>query len=173
MARCYYCKSIIFIGGKKQSNLRYCGNSCFLKGQYLLLTEKLPNKVINDQVNAVHQGACPKCNKKSGPVDIHTSYTIWSFILISNLKNDAQVCCKSCGVKAQLAGTVSSFLLGWWSVPLGIVMTPVQTVRNLIALIISPNPFKPSKKLEKLIRFNLGQELYDSKRKESRDSEQQ
>src|SRR5690554_3057764 len=65
MTHCYYCKSTIFIGGKKQGNLRFCGNSCFLKGQYLLLTAQLPNKVVNDKINAVHQGACPKCNRRA------------------------------------------------------------------------------------------------------------
>src|SRR5690554_7089258 len=95
MTHCYYCKSTIFIGGKKQGNLRFCGNSCFLKGQYLLLTAQLPNKVVNDKINAVHQGACPKCNKKGSPIDIHTSYKIWSFIVFSHWKNEPQICCRS------------------------------------------------------------------------------
>ena len=104
MTHCYYCKSTIFIGGKKQGNLRFCGNSCFLKGQYLLLTAQLPNKVVNDKINAVHQGACPKCNKKGSPIDIHTSYKIWSFIVFSHWKNEPQICCRSCGVKSQQIG---------------------------------------------------------------------
>lgn len=169
MTHCYYCKSTIFIGGKKQGNLRFCGNSCFLKGQYLLLTAQLPNKVVNDKINAVHQGACPKCNKKGSPIDIHTSYKIWSFIVFSHWKNEPQICCRSCGVKSQLSGTLSSFLLGWWSFPVGIVLTPVQIVRNLSALLLSPNPFRPSKKLQDSIKFNLGQQLYDSKQSDKRD----
>lgn len=171
MAHCNYCKSIIFIGGKKQGDLRFCGNNCFLKGQYLLYTEKLPSKTINDLINTTHQGACPKCHKKNGPVDIHTSYKIWSFILVSYWQAEPEVSCRTCGVKAQLSGTVSSLLLGWWGLPWGIIMTPIQATRNVLALVVSPNPFRPSKKLQDRIKFNLGQQLYYADQEKSGDSE--
>ena len=34
-------------------------------------------------------------------------------------------------------------------------MTPVQVIRNVIGMSSSPDPLKPSEKLERLVRLNL------------------
>jgi hypothetical protein len=38
-------------------------------------------------------------------------------------------------------------LLGWWCLPLGLILTPVQIIRNLWAIFFGPDPRCPSKAL--------------------------
>ena len=47
-------------------------------------------------------------------------------------------------------------LPGWWGFPFGLIMTPVQVMRNLAGIFGGPNPASPSPALEKLIRRRLG-----------------
>ena len=35
-------------------------------------------------------------------------------------------------------------LLGWWSLPIGVVMTPVQIGRNLWAMVVAPDGREPT-----------------------------
>ena len=35
-------------------------------------------------------------------------------------------------------------LLGWWSLPVGVLMTPVQIGRNLWAMLVSPDGLEPT-----------------------------
>jgi hypothetical protein len=51
----------------------------------------------------------------------------------------------------QFKGIGSNMLLGWWST-FGLLMTPVQIVRNLGELLIPPSGRKPSKELRKYVR---------------------
>ena len=54
--------------------------------------------------------------------------------------------------EAQLGGVVYSLLLGWWGVPWGLVMTPVQVWRNLAGLRLEAERAHPSPLLETLVR---------------------
>ena len=55
--------------------------------------------------------------------------------------------CRPCAVKIQAGNLVFSSLLGWWGFPHGPPITPVQVVRNLIAIVAPPDPSHPSPKL--------------------------
>jgi hypothetical protein len=54
-------------------------------------------------------------------------------------------------------------MLGWWGVPWGLVMTPVQLVRNLISMASTPDPSSPSPALEKILRHNLAAQILAEK----------
>ena len=58
-------------------------------------------------------------------------------------------------MKSQLLGTVFSLILGWWGIPWGLVLTPIQIGRNLFGLTRPPEPSKPSKQFEKILRMNI------------------
>jgi hypothetical protein len=79
---------------------------------------------------------------------------VWSFILLTSWKSQPQISCKSCAVKSQALGFVSSFFLGWWGIPWGIVMTPVQMVRNLWGMTRSAGDM-PSDDLQRMSRLMM------------------
>ena len=61
-------------------------------------------------------------------------------------------------------GTASSLALGWWGIPWGLIMTPVQVVRNVTGLISPPDPIEPSEKLKDFVRLSLVGRVSQSRR---------
>ena len=154
MTSCDNCETIILFGGVRNGKFRFCSESCQSKGHLILLAHKLPQEMVDQYVNETHKGQCPKCHGK-GPIDAHISYKIWSALLFSSYKSDPQISCCSCGIKSQISSVFYCFFLGWWEFPWGLIITPIQIIRNFIALFKKPNPMKPSPQLEKLVRMNL------------------
>lgn len=162
MAKCAYCGTTILLGGKKIEDLRFCNNKCLSQGQVALVADQVPGEVVTAQAREIHAGACPVCNERNGPVDVHTSYKIVSFILMSSWSSNPRVSCGTCAKKAQFGGLLYSFFLGWWGIPWGIIMTPVQVVRNLVALFRSEDSLTPSEQLENLVRLNIATQALES-----------
>lgn len=160
MAQCSNCGSTILFGGKKAGDYRFCSKKCLSVGQYMLVADQLSEEMVSEVVNKTHKGNCPKCERDNGPVDVHTSYKVWSALYLTSWVNTPQISCKSCGIKFQLSGALYSLLLGWWGIPFGIIMTPVQIGRNIIAIFKSPNEDEPSEKLHKIVRINMGRQVY-------------
>jgi hypothetical protein len=154
MAACAYCGTTIVFGGSRSGNLRYCNATCAQRGSLLALSRQIPEPVVQEKVFAVHQGHCPKCGG-SGPVDVHTSYRVYSFLIMTRWVNTPQVSCRRCGLKQQMTAAAISLLLGWWGFPWGLIMTPVQIVRNLSGAFSGPDPLRPSATLDRLVRVNI------------------
>lgn len=158
MTSCKYCNSTILFGGFKEGTLRFCSQSCRRKGLLFVVSEQVPLEVVRREVEAVHQGACPKCQGR-GPVDVRNSYRVYSLLLFTRWSTRPQISCRSCGIKSQLVGLFVSTLFGWWGFPWGLIFTPVQIARNLIGLFVAPNPARPSMQLEKLVRLHLASQM--------------
>ena len=156
MARCDYCGSSILISGVTVGNQRYCNAQCQQSGQLMQISRQFPEDVVQKNVWEVHQGTCPVC-KGRGPVDVHTGYQVWSAVLLTQWKNIPRVSCRPCGIKHQASNMVLSLIAGWWGFPWGLIMTPIQVVRNIAGMIKGPDPMKPSAQLEKLVRMHIGQ----------------
>ena len=154
MAKCDYCGSTIIFGGKRDNNGRFCNQKCQARGTLMAISRQMPETEVQQQVWKTHQGPCPKC-KGSGPIDVHVSHKIWSAIFLTSWSSKPELSCRSCGTKSQVAGAASSLVLGWWGIPWGIILTPVQIGRNLFGIARQPDPTKPSTQLEKLVRMNL------------------
>jgi hypothetical protein len=118
----------------------------------------VPAEAVSKRVTTIHQGACPQC-QGSGPVDIHTAHSIWSALVVTSWKSQPQMSCTPCGRKAKVKATASSFFLGWWGFPWGILGTPVQITKNLYGLARSPSPFAPTPQLERIVRLVIAEEL--------------
>jgi hypothetical protein len=114
--------------------------------------------LIQPKVREVHQGNCPKCSGR-GPVDVHTSYRVWSALLMTWWESRPHICCRSCGIKSQLGDAAFSFILGWWGFPWGLVLTPIQISRNLIGIARGVDAASPSPQLERLIRISVGSQI--------------
>jgi hypothetical protein len=118
----------------------------------------VPEEVVRRRVDSVHQGACPKC-QRVGSVDVHTSHSVWSALVVTTWKSQPQVSCAACGKKAKLKAAVGSLFLGWWGFPWGLILTPIQVGRNLWGLARSQPTFTPSAQLERIVRLTIAAEL--------------
>ena len=165
MAKCSYCGTSIIFGGRRQGELRFCNENCEGAGILLSVSQQIPNDLIQPKVWEVHQGNCPRCNGR-GPVDVHTSYLVWSALLLTSWKSRPHVCCRPCGVKSQPGDAAFSLVLGWWGFPWGFIFTPIQICRNLIGAARSVDPTKPSPELERLVRLSIASQVAQASTKQ-------
>lgn len=146
MASCATCGTTILFGGTKDGGLRFCNAFCQTRGLLLSRAAQVPDSEAFSLARTIHAGPCPKCSGQ-GPVDIHLSYRIWSALVMTQWQSRSQISCRSCGMKSQLGNLALSAVVGWWGFPWGLIMTPVQVIRNLLVLVSPPNPAEPSSKL--------------------------
>jgi hypothetical protein len=158
MASCAYCSTTILFGGVRDGNDRFCNARCHQSHQLMSVAEQLPPDVVQQQIAMLHQGACPKCGGR-GPIDIHTVYKVWSALVLTSWFNTPQLSCRACATRSQTGGALFSLGLGWWGFPWGLVMTPVQITRNIVAMSRGPDPARPSAKLEKHVKVSLAAKL--------------
>jgi hypothetical protein len=120
----------------------------------LARSQAIPAETVRSYIQSLHMGPCPKC-KGRGPIDVFTSHKVWSAVVVTQWKSEEQVSCKRCGFKSQMIGLVSSLVLGWWGIPWGFVITPIQIVRNIVDASKTPDPLRPSPRLERVARIHL------------------
>jgi hypothetical protein len=157
MGTCAFCKSLILFGGRTDGGNKYCNDKCQQRAAIVAMSATIPPHVVQEHVWAVHQGACPRCRGK-GPIDVHMLFRVWSALILTSWSNNQQVSCRACAVKTQIVAIAGCLVLGWWGIPWGLLMTPVQVTRNVIALMKAPDPTKPSPRLESFVRMSLAQE---------------
>lgn len=155
--RCAYCATPILFGGKKQGNLRFCNDECKQQGIRVAVSHQVDDRIVKDRVLEIFNGACPGC-RGPGPIDVHTSYRVWSAIVMTSWSNRPVISCAGCGKRANIRAAASSVLLGWWGFPWGIIMTPVQVSRNIVRL-MRLAPDTPSSQLELLVRLHVAEEV--------------
>jgi hypothetical protein len=158
MASCSYCNSFILFGGRTDTTGRYCDEKCQRTGNLLALAQRIPQHELDRLVQAIHQGDCPRCGRH-GPVDMHKAYRVWSALVLTSWSSSPALSCKSCATKRQAGALLFSGVLGWWGFPWGIVMTPVQVVRNLAEMVGGPRTDKPTPLLEKFVRIQAAATL--------------
>jgi hypothetical protein len=158
MAKCDYCGTRILFGGVRDGNLRFCNQKCRQNGVLLSLTSQVPTDVLQKHVDEVHQGRCPNCHGP-GPIDAHTSYRVWSIILMTTWSSRPKISCRSCGIKRQLGDMAICLLFGWWGFPWGLILTPIQISRNIYCIFRPPDPSKPSSLLHRLVCLNIAAHL--------------
>jgi hypothetical protein len=154
MASCATCNKTILFGGTRRGTERFCSEACSTAGAGARLAAQIPASVVQQQVWQVHQGNCPRCGGR-GPIDVHTSYRVWSALVVTQWSNRPNVCCRSCGTRARLVDAGFSLVLGWWGVPWGLIWTPVQAFRNVAGIFSSRNASVPSPELENIVRLQL------------------
>ena len=162
MAKCDYCGTTILFGGVHADGYRFCNRTCQRNGYSLAAINQIPEDYLREQVRILHQGSCPRCNGQ-GPVDVHTSHQIWSIFLLTSWRSTPHVCCRKCGRIEQIKDGLFSLFLGWWGFPWGLIITPIQVVRNLVGLLGGPSDSKPSDKLHRLIQIDIGARILQSR----------
>lgn len=154
MTRCSHCNSIIVIGGVSDGGKRYCNDNCRQNAFVLGSAAAIPDDIVSKHVLELHGGPCPKC-QGSGPVDVHHSHFVWSALLLTQWSSNQQISCRRCALKSQVGKTLGTLVVGWWGFPWGLVMTPVQIVRNIVAICRPPDSSTPSAELRQAVRVSL------------------
>jgi hypothetical protein len=167
MASCAYCGTTILFGGVKENELRFCNKECYQKGSIIVLSKDVPKEVVDQQIRSIHRGACPKC-QGNGPVDVHTSHRVYSALVVTSWRSMPIVSCRSCGIKSQLGNTIFSLAFGWWGFPWGLIMTPVQIVRNIAGIVKGPDETKPSDRLANLVRVSIASQMLQAQKSNSK-----
>jgi len=158
MARCSACGSTILFGGRRLGDLRFCNDKCLARGRYLTFADQIPDAMVDDLARRTLRGACPKCNGP-GPVDVHNAYSVWSAVYLTSWKTQPHITCKSCGTRAQVQALLFSLVFGWWGLPFGFILTPVQVARNIGAMRRQSSPTEPSPDLLRAARLTLAARL--------------
>lgn len=158
MAKCGYCDSTIFLGGVRAGDQRFCNRTCYQNAFVLNVTKNVPAAQIDQRVEELWRGNCPLCNGH-GPVDVHRFHQVWSILVLTNWSSASRVSCKSCGVKRQFGALAFSFFLGWWGIPWGLILTPVQMTRNITGMCRNAGKEQPSEDLRKLVIINIGTQM--------------
>ncbi|MBL9127063.1 MAG: hypothetical protein JNL97_05425 [Verrucomicrobiales bacterium] len=154
MKRCANCGSIIVFGPVRAGAHSFCNERCRDVGLVLIQAETLPRDVVEAYAKSIHAGACPTCHGP-GPVDAHMRFTVSSFLVMTSWNSEARVACRACGRRAQVQAILLSLLTGWWGLPWGLILTPLQIFRNCRAIARPPDASAPSKHLKRLAAVNL------------------
>ena len=156
MASCSACGTTLVFGGKTIGSRRFCSDACARSEPLLSHAAQLADTDVKAFASAIHRGKCPKCTG-AGPVDVRASYQVWSAVLLTRWKSTQQISCRKCGIKSQAGDLAISSIAGWWGLPWGLLMTPIQIGRNIFDMVRAPNPAHPSPKLLKQARLILAE----------------
>ncbi|MEQ8745821.1 hypothetical protein [Pyruvatibacter sp.] len=154
MARCPACNKQIVFGGKRQNGHRYCNSRCAHKHEPAALNAReLPPEIVAHELLQLYESECPTCGRP-GPIDLHAAHFVWSFLIVSRRRSQQFLCCRRCGMKRKLYGMAATSLAGWWSLPLGVILTPIFIVQNIREM-GRPAAGAPSARLETYVRNRL------------------
>lgn len=143
MASCDSCGSTILFGGVRCGEMRYCNYDCQIQMMIQDVGQHMSNELVLAHTRRIHQGLCPQCHGP-GPVDLYSANYVASMFVVTTRRTQQKICYRGCGAKMQIGGLVFSSLVGWWGIPFGLILTPVQIFRNLVGLLNPPDPSKPS-----------------------------
>lgn len=153
MPRCAYCNTSILFRGTRDGRLQYCDELCQQRGAQLSEASEMVGDSFESYLHAVHRGNCPKCGGH-GPVNTQLSYVAWSALVITLWRTRVELCCKSCGNRERVFAIFQTLLLGWWGLPWGVLITPVQVCRNIGGMFASPGR-RPSKLMRRIVKSGL------------------
>jgi hypothetical protein len=162
VAHCKNCRSRIwFGGGLKDGAYQFCNEHCWSQ-ELSKYSGRFSEDEVRETVTRVHGGPCPVC-KGPGPVDVRHFHTVWSAIFWTSWESRRKVVCRACGLKHQIGSTLFCLFLGWWGFPWGLILTPVQLIRN-VGAIFTKDSRGPSQQLELVVRTGLARSDMQNRR---------
>ena len=151
MATCDCCGKYYTFGGLKAGRYAFCKGTCHSRGRVLVALDAVPPRSVADFIDAARRSDCPSCGRP-GPLDLRRSHWTWSALFLTHWGTDQRIECAPCGRLRQAKAMGFSLLAGWVG-PFGLILVPVQLVRNAIALMQSNR--RPSADFERLMRLEL------------------
>lgn len=158
---CPTCGLSVLFGGVKDGDKKYCSKKCYEADDVNRVAKEIPNEAVVKLTEKIRNDRCPEC-QGPGPVDVHKSYSIYSIILFTSYKTNEHIVCRGCAKKKQLLDLLSSTLFGWWGIPFGLIVTPIQILKNIIAFFRNPGQNMPTDLMTQRIRQVLAAEKIES-----------
>jgi hypothetical protein len=157
---CDHCGKSTFPNGFVDRGQRFCSEACLQTLRSLEATANMPAHEILDHALRIRSGACPKCGRRNGINEARRQYWVWSALVFASWGHDCRIQCRRCAVRGNLECIAACLLLGPWSIK-GIVLTPVQIVRN-IGEMMKADAESPSEECLWLTRLQLGRERIEA-----------
>jgi hypothetical protein len=159
MAICDKCSKKFNLFGVSENGYSFCSANCRDRARTLLTSlNGVPPAELESYIERSRAGPCAKCGGP-GPLDLHQSYRVYSMILLTSWSTHNHFVCRACARNEQLKSLGFSTLLGWWGIPFGLIVTPIQIVRNLTALASGADPSKASQRLQNMLKLNLARRI--------------
>ena len=165
VATCINCDYEIMVGEdiltvvENGREMSFCDEECYGELIGRRHAHDVPEAIVEEIVFKVHQGACVMCGG-NGPIDIFETNYIVSFILGALVDKNEYICCHRCGQKKKILSIFWCTLLGWWSIPTGILMTPVQIAKNIRGLFTPKKMDAPSDELFEFVQQEIAIKLF-------------
>jgi len=157
MANCSYCDSFILFGGRTDASGRYCNEKCQRAGNLIAISNQIPSADLDRLMEEIRHANCPRCGSP-GSIDMHRAHRVWSALVLTSWSSSPALSCRSCALKRQLGSIAFCAVFGWWGFPWGIIMTPVQIVRNVAEMTGRGGSDEPSPLLRKYVRLRAAME---------------
>jgi hypothetical protein len=160
MPVCDYCGEGYFRRKADYGSLHFCSKKCREQGKVLEILEAIPSAAVSEQIRKARLGPCPECGADA-PIEAHKSYIAGSFIIATSYKTTVHICCRRCAKRHQWEAIRATMVGGWWGLPWGLIMTPTQIIRNLLAM-RSRADGHPSWDFIRIVRLNLARAVASS-----------
>lgn len=99
---------------------------------------------------------CPVCKTQETKLNATVVYSIKSFLFFSFTKEELKIACPTCMDKAHEKANLSNQLLGWWSLPWGVMKTPQYLFKNNKGK-EKNHDLEPSDTLRSFVLENIGE----------------
>ena len=156
MPACDYCGEHYTFGPMKAGSYLFCSGICRDNGRVLEVLDNVPPSDVMEYVANAQHAPCATCGN-AGPVDVRSSFRVHSLLVYTSWKTVNRIECRSCARKRQWGDLSYSLVAGWWGVPWGIFVTPVQVIRNIVALLHKSTG--PSRRFQQVVKIDLARKL--------------
>jgi hypothetical protein len=65
------------------------------------------------------------------------------------------LCCARCATRARVKDALFSLAFGWWGFPWGLIWTPIQIGKNVMAIVRAEDAATPSQTLVEVVRLQM------------------
>ena len=163
MAKCQTCKTFILWGGVKKDGRRYCNSGCMDQDTLGRVGDRIPDNVVKKEAQKIMRGPCPACNLTTNDVELRFTHRAVSYLVMTIWSKNSILSCRSCHRKKVMSESLITLFLGWWGFPFGLIVTPIQLLRNISAASSSNSPTtEPSSDTCSFVRGILAQAIIEN-----------
>jgi len=125
--------------------------------------DRIPDSVVKKEAQKIMKGPCPECDQTSDDIELRFSHRAVSYLVMTIWSKNPILSCRSCHRKKVTSETFITLFLGWWGFPFGLIVTPIQLLRNISAVSSSKSPSRePSSDLFSFVRGILAQTIIEN-----------
>lgn len=166
-SECDFCKNSARFSALLDEGQRFCSKSCLRNARLLEVAEEISQEEILGHASLIKNGACPECRQLTSRTEVRRYYRVWSVGIFTQRTDRAHICCHACARKTNFGSLVFCMLFGWWGIPWGIIMTPVQIIANITEMFRPLSDPVPSEALLQAAKLDLAAKLYKRRAQEA------